>query len=221
MDELNRNRLEAIYRVFDKFALEDTRVFYKATIQRHRRAAGQVNFLRALASFMAGFAAALVGLIVQSVYVSGNSCIAPATPDQLSYCQFINTVIVILMMLAIVSPAVGGGLSTLADLYQWDRQVSLYDESLKNLAVADARSPDPEMDDDTYRAALMAYSLGSLTVMYDEAAQWGQMIRTPVQIEEFIKRSQERAEGVRLPVFKISEPQPSRSPMGTEDEALG
>ncbi|MCS6871535.1 MAG: hypothetical protein RML95_04420 [Anaerolineae bacterium] len=220
MDELDRNRMEALYRLFDKFALEDTRVFYKDTIQKHRRAAAQVNFIRAFASFLAGFSAALVGLIVQSVYVSGSTCLAPATPDQISYCQFINVVTVILMILAIVSPAIGGAFSTLADLYQWDRQISLYDESLKNLAVADARSPDPEMDDATYRAALKAYSLGSLTVMYDEAAQWGQMIRTPVQIDEFIRRSQERAQSVRLPVFKAQDVPPSPRPTG-DDEAVG
>jgi hypothetical protein len=219
MDELDRNRMEAIYRIFDKFALEDTRVFYKDTIQRHRRAAAQVNFIRAFAAFLAGFSAALVGLIVQSVYVSGSACLAPVAPDQMGYCQFINVVIVILMVLAIVSPAVGGAFSTLADLYQWDRQISLYDESLKNLAVADARSPDPEMDDATYRAALKAYSLGSLTVMYDEAAQWGQMIRTPVQIEEFIRRSQERAQSVQLPIFKAPDA-PRPRPTG-EDEAVG
>lgn len=219
MDELDRNRMEAIYRIFDRFALEDTRVFYKDTIQRHRRAAAQVNFIRAFAAFLAGFSAALVGLIVQSVYVSGSACLPPVAPDQMGYCQFINIVIVILMVLAIVSPAVGGAFSTLADLYQWDRQISLYDESLKNLAVADARSPDPEMDDATYRAALKAYSLGSLTVMYDEAAQWGQMIRTPVQIEEFIRRSQERAQSVQLPIFKAPDA-PRPRPAG-DDEAVG
>jgi hypothetical protein len=217
MDDLDRNRLEALYRIFDKFALEDTRVFYKATIQRHRRAVAQVNFIRALASFLAGLAAALVGLIVQSVYVSGGTCLAPATPDQISYCQFINLTIIVLMVLAIVSPAIGGAFSTLADLYQWDRQISLYDESLKNLAVADARSPDPEMDDATYRAALKSYALGTLTVLYDEAAQWGQMIRTPVQIEEFIRRSQERAQNIQLPIFRTQTPPPSPRPMGDED----
>lgn len=219
MDELDRNRMEAIYRIFDKFALEDTRAFYKDTIQKHRRAAAQVNFIRAFAAFLAGFSAALVGLIVQSVYVSGSACLAPVATDQLGFCQFINIVVIILMVLAVVSPAIGGAFSTLADLYQWDRQILLYDESLKNLAVADARSPDPEMDDATYRSALKAYSLGSLTVMYDEAAQWGQMIRTPVQIEEFIRRSQERAQSVQLPIFKAPDVTPPR-PLG-DDDAVG
>ncbi|MFQ3535692.1 MAG: hypothetical protein SNJ58_07430 [Aggregatilineales bacterium] len=219
MDELDRNRLEALYRLFDKFALEDARVFYKAAIQKHRRAAAQVNFIRAFAAFLAGFAAALVGLIVQSVYVNGSACLAPVAPDQLGYCQFINITIILLMVMAVVSPAIGGAFSTLADLYQWDRQISLYDEALKNLAVADARSPDQEMDDATYRAALKAYSLGSLTVLYDEAAQWGQMIRTPVQIEEFIRRSQERAQSVQLPIFKA--PDIPRPRLTGDDDAVG
>jgi hypothetical protein len=219
MEELDRNRLEALYRLFDKFALEDSRAFYKTAIQNHRRAAAQVNFIRAFASFLAGFAAALVSLIVQSVYVSGSACLAPATPEQIGYCQFINLTIIVLMVLAIVSPAVSSAFSTLADLYQWDRQISLYDEALRNLAIADARSPDPEMDNATYRAALKSYALGTLTVLYDEAAQWGQMIRTPVQIEEFIRRSQERAQSIQLPIFKTQTP-PSPRPAGG-DEAAG
>ncbi|RMF52005.1 MAG: hypothetical protein D6749_06170 [Chloroflexota bacterium] len=215
MDELDRNRMEALYRIFDRFGLADMRAYYKTTIQKHRRAAAQVNLLRASASFLAGFSAALVGLIVQSVYVGNSTCLEPVAPDQLGACQFINGVILVLMVLAVVSPAIGGAFSTLADLYQWDRQVSLYKEALENLAIADARSPDPEMDDATYRAALKAYALGSLTVLYDESAQWGQMIRTPVQIEEFIRRSQERAQSVQLPTFKAPN-QPQPRPTGDE-----
>jgi hypothetical protein len=54
-------------------------------------------------------------------------------------------------------------------------------------------------------------------VLYDEAAQWGQMIRTPVQIEEFIRRSQERAQNIQLPIFRTQTPPPSPRPTGDED----
>lgn len=105
------------------------------------------------------------------------------------------------MLMAVVAPALGGAFSTLADLYQWDRQVMLYEDALKNMAIADARSPDPEMDDMTYELAMKAYAFGSLSVMYDEAAQWGQIVRTPQQIDEFIERARARAEAVQLPTF--------------------
>jgi hypothetical protein len=82
----------------------------------------------------------------------------------------------------------------LADLYQWDRLVTVYSAALENIEVADARSPDPEMDDLSYRAALNAYMDGTLSVMRDESAQWGQLIRTPAQIEKFLQDQVAKAE---------------------------
>lgn len=199
-NQLNRNQMQGLYLLFEKFALDDWRTYYISVIARHRKAAAQVNFIRALCAFLAGLAAALAGLVVQSTYVDG-VCAGVIAPDKLPYCQNMNVVTGFLMLTAVVAPALGGAFSTLADLYQWDRQVMLYEDALKNMAIADARSPDPEMDDVTYGLSMKAYAFGSLSVMYDEAAQWGQIVRTPQQIDEFLERARARAESLQLPNF--------------------
>ena len=63
--------------------------------------------------------------------------------------------------------------------------------------MADAQSPDDTITDDvTYRAALTAYAEGTLSVMNDESAQWGQSIRTPAQLEKYLEDAKRRAEEV-------------------------
>lgn len=101
---------------------------------------------------------------------------------------------------AIVLPAFGALFSTLADLYQWDRLITIYDAALENIEVADANSPEDIIEEDsTYRAALTAYTEGTLSVMSDETAQFGQAIRTPPQLEQFLEQSRKRAESTTKP----------------------
>ncbi len=109
-------------------------------------------------------------------------------------CTAVNTVVPILLVIAVVAPALGAAFTTLADLYQWDRLVTVYDVALENLEVADAQSPLPAMDDLVFRAALRAYTEGTLSVMRDETAQWGQLIKTPASLEQFIVQEATRAE---------------------------
>jgi PHP family Zn ribbon phosphoesterase len=85
-----------------------------------------------------------------------------------------------------VAPAIGAAFTTLADLFQWDRQTQIYDTALENLEVADAQSPLASMNDIEYQAALNAFSEGTLTVMRDETTQWGQLIRTPESLQKYI-----------------------------------
>jgi hypothetical protein len=193
MARLDRKRIEALDKLFDEFALKDQRTYYQSRIGRYRTAAGQINLIKASFAFVAGLSAALAGLIVQSSLLAEGRCGVTPIPDadQL-YCEGLNTLVAVLAILAVVAPAIGGAFNTLADLYQWDRLVTVYDNALRNLAIADARSPDPEMDDLTFRASLNAYTQGTLTVMEDEAAQWGQLIRTPEQIESFIEAEREK-----------------------------
>jgi hypothetical protein len=99
-----------------------------------------------------------------------------------------------LLVVAVVAPALGAAFTTLADLYQWDRLITVYDVALENLEVADAQSPLPAMDDLVFRAALRAYTEGTLSVMRDETAQWGQLIKTPASLEAFIVQEAARAE---------------------------
>ena len=110
-----------------------------------------------------------------------------------SNCDAIQSVVNILMILAVVTPAIGGAFTTLASLYQWDRTVNIYEGALENLEVADSQSPMDEMDDLTYKAALRAYIENTLRVMAEETAQWGQSVRTPPQLEKFIEEERAKA----------------------------
>ncbi len=213
MAKLSRKQMEMLNSIFDKFALGDQRNYYRFIVDSYKKAAAQVNFMRAFSSLIAGLSAALAGLIVQSSYVTGNCTIG----DPSSVCTTADILLFILMLLAVLAPAIGGALTTLADLYQWDRLITVYDDALKNLALADARSPDPEMDDETYRASLAAFSEGTLNVMFDESGQWGQMIRTPKQIEDFLSSAQARVGGLKIPDLGGPTPSggtPSPNPTG-------
>ncbi len=190
MSRLTRKDLEARYKLFDRFSLNDQRNFYKSAVRKYRTASSQVNQLRALVAFLTGLSAALAGFIVQSSFVDGTKC---ALDSSASGCDVLKTLSVFFVVSAVVMPALGAFFSTLADLYQWDRQLSIYDSALENIEVADALSPLAEMSATEYRASLRAYTEGTLLVMTDETAQWGQAIRTPPSIEKFIAEEQEIA----------------------------
>jgi len=110
------------------------------------------------------------------------------------YCTTTKVIVGILMVTAVVAPALGAASNTLADLYQWDRMTAIYDAALENIEVADAQSPYDDMDDLTYRASLRAMIEGTLTVMSDETAQWGQSVRTPVQLDKFVEEERAKLE---------------------------
>ncbi len=205
MAELNRQQMEALYKLFNKFALDDQRVYYENTISKHRAAASQVNKIRALLSFFTGLASAAAGLIVQYSFDGTGQCLlgnqaqtslvglVNSVVGARANCTFIQGMVLFFLLMAVVTPAFAAAFNILADLYQWDRLITIYDTALENIEVADARSPDPEMDDMTYLASLRAFAEGTLGVMYDETAQWGQLIRTPPQLEEFIQQEREKA----------------------------
>jgi hypothetical protein len=187
MSQLNRKEMEALYQMFDQFALEDQRRFYESSVGKYRKANFQVNTYRALFSLITGLASALAGVLVATAIPSGQCVPGDAV------CSILSGAVIVLLVLSVVAPAIGGAFGTLADLYQWDRLVTVYSNALENIEVADARSPDPEMEDMKYRAALIAYADGTLSVMRDESAQWGQLIRTPPQLEKFLEAEEEKA----------------------------
>lgn len=192
-NKLNRQDLEARYRVFEHFALNDQRSFYKSASQRNRKAGQQVNVFRAMFSFLTGVSAAIVGLIVQGYFVPGTQCALDPTSATCTGLQFVAG---ILTLAAISFPAFGAFFSTLSDLYQWDRLIAIYDTSRENLQVADALSPLDEMPNNIYQTTLEGFAEATLMVMSDETAQWGQSIRTPESIEQFIKRQSEAAKAI-------------------------
>lgn len=187
MSQLNRKEMEALYKMFDQFTLEDQRRFYESSVSKYRKSNFQVNTYRALFSLITGLASALAGVLVATAIPSGQCVPGDAT------CSILSGAVIVLLVLSVVAPAIGGAFGTLADLYQWDRLVTVYSNALENIEVADARSPDPEMEDMKFRAALIAYADGTLSVMRDESAQWGQLIRTPPQLDKFLEVEEEKA----------------------------
>ena len=182
---------EALNVLFEYFALKDQRDFYIHRVKQNRTAASQVNRLRAFFSFLAGVASAMAGLIVVTSFPQGMDCSVAADVNSCNLSLFIVSALVVV---SVVSPAIGAAFTTLADLFQWDRQVDVYNAALNNINKADALSPLPEMPDDIYKLSLQAFTLGTLSVMNDEQAQWGQLIRTPQSLEKFIEDSKRRSD---------------------------
>jgi len=215
--ELTRSDLEARYLLFNEFALNDQRRYYKRSVDRHRQASAQVNRIRAILALITGLASALAILVVTiqpscatsafgaafSAPAAESAIETPVTPlDQdaaaaaspLENCGGWSFVLIVLLITSVVAPALGGAFSTLSDLYQWDRLINVYESALENIEVSDAKSPIDEMDTEHYRASLHAFSLGTLSVMRDETAQWGQIIKTPDQLDAFIAHSMAQAQ---------------------------
>lgn len=196
MQPLPRDDMKARYELFDRFALSDQRNYYKRSIEKYSKSAKQVNLIRALMALITAVASALAGLLIATNFTAGGMCNADTIGAGGTYPQICTTLqigISFLVILSIAMPAFGGFFTSLADLYQWDRLISIYDSAVENIEVADSRSPDDEMDDLDYRASLRAFVEGTLQVMSDETAQWGQSIRTPRAIEEFIQEEREKA----------------------------
>lgn len=224
MPPLERKHTEALYALFKDAALDDQRRYYQRAVKRNRAAAAQVNRLRAVFALLTGLASALAGVIVAYSVAGGGietcnptvlraiAAGAPAIEEQAAptpeeqaaiasgvgapepNCFAVNVVVPMLLVIAVAAPALGGAFTTLADLYQWDRLITVYDVALENLEVADAQSPVPSMDDLVYRAALRAYTEGTLSVMRDETAQWGQLIKTPESLDAFVAQEVAKAQ---------------------------
>lgn len=182
---------EALNVLFEYFALKDQRDFYIHKVRQNRDAASQVNRIRALFSFLAGVSAALAGLLVVTSLPSNMDC---STVTDVNGCNVTLFVVSALVIVSVVAPAIGAAFTTLADLFQWDRQVDIYNSALNNINKADALSPLAEMPDDIYKLSLQAFALGTLTVMTDEQAQWGQLIRTPQSLDKFIEDAKRKSD---------------------------
>jgi hypothetical protein len=176
MSRLSREHMQTLCDVFDTFALRDQDSYYHTTIELHRTAASQINFLRAFFAFLGGLASALVLLASQGD----------------GWSSVIKTALIVV---AIVSPALGAAFNTLSDLFQWDRLVRIYDDAQKSLVVADAQSPSDKIKASVeYRGHMDAFVEATLSVMREETSQWGQLVQPPQQTEQFIERARMRVE---------------------------
>jgi hypothetical protein len=170
---LSRSYMETLYQIFNRFVAQDQRNYYKHFVSVNRKAAGQVNLLRALVAFTTGLTAASGGLMIAT------------NPS--------NGLGIVFLVLAACIPASGALFNLLSDLYQWERLTEFYEAALENIEIGDAQSPMEDMDDLTYRASLSAFFESVFDVMQDEAGQWGPLIRSPRQLQDFIRDEKVKA----------------------------
>lgn len=176
----SRERMEIISEIFDRFAVKDQQSYYLRTINKNRASGKQVNFARAFLAFLGGAASALVGTLASA----GND----------------NSVeIGILVLVAVIAPALGAAFASLLSLYQWERMTAVYEDALNNVYVADALSPVAELaDDKEYYDSLMAFVDATLDIMREETSQFGNLLKSSEQISEFLSKSKERSESINL-----------------------
>ena len=185
-EQWSRQLIEARYRLFDRFVLDDQRQFYDMKVRQHRKAANEVNFLRATMALLTIVSTAVATFIVQTTFLNQGQCVEGSiAADAVGACNNWRGFVSLLFVLSILFPALGAFFNMLADLFQWDRLVRIYDEAKKSLEIPDAISPKTQEDDIEFTTSLLAYAKGTLDVMRDESAQWGQLIRKPESIEQF------------------------------------
>ncbi|MEM9950085.1 MAG: hypothetical protein AAF846_00685 [Chloroflexota bacterium] len=188
MADFDRSDFELRYELFDKYALKDQLAYYERTVERSETAASQVNSIRAALALFTGLASAIAAVVAQA-YLVGD-CAANNSPQ---FCSAMNWIVIGSVIISILLPAVGAFFSSLADLYQWERLVTIYNSAQDNLEYADKLSPREQEDLETYVANLYAYVNGTLDIMQAETAQWGQAVQKPKQSEEFVKEAKLRA----------------------------
>lgn len=198
MPNFSREDLTARYLVFDKFALDDQRNYYKLRKEEYRKASVQVNRLRAIFSALTSISAAGAVFVLTIGGFTGNGAcsveLAEATrPD---ICIGWQGIASFLAICSVILPAVASFFSMLADLFQWDRFADIYESATNNLERADAQLSDPDMipDESFFRAAYTAYVSGTLDVMSSETSQWGQVSTTMPSIEAFIEAQRQKDE---------------------------
>lgn len=194
MPNFSRDDMLVRYYVFDQFALNDQRAYYKARKEEYRKASVQVNRFRAIFSALTGISAALAVFVLTVGGFTGNG-VCSTTP-QPAECFGPQAFASFLAVCSIVLPGIASFFSMLADLFQWDRFADIYESAANNLERADAQLTDPEMipDDVFFRAAYTAYVSGTLEVMSSETSQWGQVSNTVPSIEAFIEAQRQKDE---------------------------
>jgi len=194
MPNFSREDMFARYYVFDRFALDDQRTYYKLRKEEYRKASVQINRFKALFSALTGISAALaVFVLTIGGFTGDGTCSAAVRPDS---CLPAQTVASFLAICSIVLPGIASFFSMLADLFQWDRFADIYESAANNLERADAQLTDPEMipDETFFRAAYTAYVSGTLEVMTSETSQWGQVSTAVPSIESFIEAQRQKDE---------------------------
>lgn len=185
MAKFNKSDFKIRYELFDKYALKDQELYYDKVIRRSDLASSQVNFIRASLALFTGIASAVAAVVAQA-YLVGE-----CNPQ--AFCNTMEGIVIFAVIISILLPAIGGFFSSLADLYQWERISTIYDSAKRNIKVADAMSPHDEEEYKEYVSSFAAYVNGTLQVMSDETAQWGQSIQEPQKTKTFREQARKRA----------------------------
>lgn len=195
MPNFSRDDLIARYQVFDRFALDDQRKYYKQRKEEYRKASVQVNRFRAIFSALTGISAAGAVLVLTVGGFTGDGpCSQPNS--EAANCATMQGIASFLAICSVVLPAVASFFSMLADLFQWDKFADIYESAANNIERADAQLSDPELiaDETFFRAAYTAYVSSTLEVMSSETSQWGQVSQTMPSIEAFIEAQRQKDE---------------------------
>ena len=180
----DRKHMEILCDIFDKFSLKDQENYYEVAVEKNRLSAKEVKYLQAFFAFLGGLASAIIGLL-EATDNSSDELIIP------------------LVIIAVIAPGIGATFGSLISLFQWDRLMAVYDDTLKSILVADAMSPRPSIKEDAdYYTQMLAFVDASLDIMREETGQFGSMIRSSQQIDEFLKKSTARAEEVTRRYYK-------------------
>jgi hypothetical protein len=186
--------LQALKRIFERFALKDQQAYYKDTLEKNRESAQQVNIYRATLALAGGIASALVGVLAAMGNTGGL---------ELS----------LLVSIAIIAPALGAALASLNTLFQWERLATVYHDAFRSLHVTDALSPPDDIQkDEDYHMYFQAFVDATLEVMHEETGQFGNLIKSPEQTNEFLRRARERADQVQHQATLLGQPIDPDSP---------
>jgi hypothetical protein len=179
-DELmpSRERMKVLVTIFDRFMLKDQQAYYKKAIEKYRGSAMEVIRIQAGFALLGGLVSAAVGLL-EAIDYNRDEFVLP------------------LVFIAVIAPGISAAFASLNSLFQWDRMATLYEDTLNSIYMADAMSPQEELvKDHDYYLQLMAFVDSTLNIMQEETGQFGAMVRSSQQIDQFVEKQRDRAETV-------------------------
>ncbi len=163
---------EAIYRLVWRGLYDDSRVYFRVTIDRYQRVLALCRRIIGLALLVTAVCAAAAVILFTTL--AGGGCI-----DAL-LCGVIGAVARFLIIAALTGGAVALLFLFIPLLYQWERLIAVFQASLLNLETIGAASPlnsQPIADDGEYRREVESFTEAVLRVLEEESAQYGQRAR--------------------------------------------
>jgi hypothetical protein len=185
-EPLKPEHVRVLIKIFDEFCENDQLQYYKRKHKLYEKAQLEVTGLRAFCALLAGLGSALVFFV--SPQLQGN------TDGK----GVLIMIAIVGVAFSIIGPALAAAFSTVSDLYQWRRFSEVFRDAWKSMERANGEEPvRPSSDALVLRAQLDRYVNTTLAVMEDETKQFGQFLRSPEDIEKFVKQAEERVERLK------------------------